>query len=507
VALGYDMSAADFEKESDRLWQQVRPLYEQLHCYVRGRLQAAYGKDRVPDGAPIPAHLLGNMWAQEWGNIWPLVEPAGTQASPGLPGPQRATLDIDKALADQQYDPVKMTRLGEAFFVSLGLESAAQDLLGALHVLQAAGPRGGLPLAAPGTPRTPTTCASRCASGRPRRTWITTPPRARARLLQLPRVLNAPGAVSSRAPTTAFHEAIGDTIALSVTPGYYQKVGLVSQAPTDEQALDQRAAQEAAGAHRLPALRQADRSVAGGRSISGPRCAQGLQRAWWKLRRDLHGFAAPVARSEADFDPGAKYHIPSQRAVHALHSWRASSISSSTARLCKARRAPGPLHTAPSTGTRGRQEAAGVCWRWALQAVAAGAGVDAGEKQMDATAIRDYFAPRRSGSPSRTSDRSAVVRKGGAGRPARRPARAIIEVDHPVSSAVSVHPTADCTCHRKLSSSASEVVDAVALVVDGEGQGEALAPWMGQLVRSQPVDPSWSKPVPVLGMGWNLFSK
>ena len=94
----------------------MKPLYDDLHCYVRGRLAKQYGADKVPAGKPIPAHLLGNMWAQEWNNIYPLVEP--------FPG--QASLDVDSALKGQGYDPVKMVKLGEKFFTSLGLKPLPQ---------------------------------------------------------------------------------------------------------------------------------------------------------------------------------------------------------------------------------------------------------------------------------------------------------------------------------------------------------------------------------------------
>src|SRR5690606_12929603 len=108
---GYDMSAAEFEAEAERLWNQVKPLYEQLHCYVRGRLSKRYGADTVPEDGLIPAHLLGNMWAQEWNNIYDLVRPF----------PAQGKVDIDKALVAQKYDAEKMVRSAESFYTSLGL--------------------------------------------------------------------------------------------------------------------------------------------------------------------------------------------------------------------------------------------------------------------------------------------------------------------------------------------------------------------------------------------------
>src|SRR5690606_4233173 len=109
---GYDMTPEAFEKETDRLWNQVKPLYDDLHCYVRAQLSKKYGADKVPLDKPIPAHLLGNMWAQEWMNVYPLVEPYKGQPS----------LDVTAALKKQNYDPVKLVRLGEKFFTSMGLD-------------------------------------------------------------------------------------------------------------------------------------------------------------------------------------------------------------------------------------------------------------------------------------------------------------------------------------------------------------------------------------------------
>src|SRR5690349_17757794 len=110
------MTPDEFEKETDRLWQQVKPLYDDLHCYVRAQLAKTYGAVKVPAGKPIPAHLLGNMWAQEWPSIYPLVEPFKGQAS----------LDVTAAMVKQGYDPIRMVKLGESFFTSLGLDPLPQ---------------------------------------------------------------------------------------------------------------------------------------------------------------------------------------------------------------------------------------------------------------------------------------------------------------------------------------------------------------------------------------------
>jgi peptidyl-dipeptidase A len=113
---GYDMAPADFENETDRLWSQVKPLYDGLHCYARGKLQAKYGKELVPDGKPVPAHLFGNMWAQQWNNIYDLLEPYSGVSN----------LDVTSELKKQGYDAVKMTRSAESFYTLLGFPELPQ---------------------------------------------------------------------------------------------------------------------------------------------------------------------------------------------------------------------------------------------------------------------------------------------------------------------------------------------------------------------------------------------
>ena len=132
---GYDMPADDFTKEAARLWGQVQPFYEQLHCYTRARLAKKYGEDRVPAGKPIPAHLLGNMWAQEWDSAYDLLEPY-----PGV-----NNLDVDSALKAQGYDATRMAKSAEAFYDVDRVPRAAADLLGTLDAREAARPGRGLP--------------------------------------------------------------------------------------------------------------------------------------------------------------------------------------------------------------------------------------------------------------------------------------------------------------------------------------------------------------------------
>ena len=377
---GYDMSPADFEKETDRLWQQVKPLYDDLHCYVRAKLAKKYGADKVKEGAPIPAHLLGNMWAQEWTNIYPLVEPYKGAAD----------LDVTAALVKQKYDPRKLVKLGESFFVSMGLD----------------------PL--------PETFWQRSMFEKPKdrevvchaSAWdVTYENDLRIKMCvkidyedlitvhhelghdyyyhqyyKLPILFQA-GA------NDGFHEAIGDALALSVTPDYLKKVGILKTTPQkNEKALinlQMRDALEKVAF--LPFGKLIDQwrwDV-----FSGKTAPASYNAAWWELRRKYQGVDAPVARSEADFDPGAKYHIPANVPYTRYFLARILQFQFHRA-MCQAAGFQGPLHECSIYGNKAAGDklkamlalGASKPWPEALQVLTGG-------KEMDATALLDYFKP------------------------------------------------------------------------------------------------------------------
>ena len=377
---GYDMSPADFEKESDRLWTQLKPLYDQLHCYVRGRLQAVYGKDKVPDGKPIPAHLLGNMWAQEWENIWPIVAP---------PAKTPTSNEIDRALVEQKYDPVKMARLGEAFFVSLGLDPLPATFWERSMLTKPADREVVCHASAWDLSFNNDLRIKMCV--RPTEEDLVTLHHELGHNYYFHAYYKLP-VLFQQGANDGFHEAIGDAIALSITPGYYKQVGLLSAVPTDEQALvDVQLKDALERIAFLPFGKLVDQWR--WQVFSWKVAPKDYNAAWWKLRRDLQGVDAPIARTEADFDPGAKYHVPANVPYTRYFLARVLQFQFHRA-LCKAAGQTGPLHTCSIYGNKeaGKKLQAMLAlgaskpWPQALEQIT-------GEKQMDATAILDYFAP------------------------------------------------------------------------------------------------------------------
>ena len=112
-----DMKVEDYEsskikRDVQDAWIGLKPLYKQLHAYVRNKLQAVYGESLVSSSGPIPAHLLGNMWAQSWSSI----------ASILIPYPNKPSTDVSAEMVKQGWTYKTMFKKAEQFFESIGLD-------------------------------------------------------------------------------------------------------------------------------------------------------------------------------------------------------------------------------------------------------------------------------------------------------------------------------------------------------------------------------------------------
>lgn len=373
----YDMPPDAFAKELDRLWEQVRPLYVSLHAYVRNRLREKYG-NLVPARGPIPAQLLGNMWAQDWDNIYPLVAPPN--ADPGY--------DLTALLKQHKTDWKQMVKYGEGFFVSLGfaplpqtfwerslfLKPRDRDVVchaSAWDIDQVDDLR--LKMCIDITGEDFLTIHHELGHNFYQRAYDKQPPLFRD------------------SANEGFHEAIGDTIALSVTPEYLVKIGLLDKAPDtskDIGLLLHRALDKIAFLPFGLVIDQWRWKV-----FSGEIPPSKYNETWWQLREKYEGVAPPVARSEADFDPGAKYHVAANYSY--MRYFLADILQFQFHRaLSQAAGCKGPLNRCSiynnkAAGARlNAMLAMGISqpWQDALEKIA-------GTREMDAGAIRDYFAP------------------------------------------------------------------------------------------------------------------
>jgi len=377
---GYDMSPKEFEDETERLWTQVKPLYDGLHCYARGRLQKKYGKDRVPDGKPIPAHLFGNMWAQQWNNIFDLLEPY-----PGV-----SNLDVTAALKKQGYDATRMARSAESFYTSLGFPELParfweNSMLTRPRDRDVVCHASAWNMDTHGDVR-----IKQCIE--PTEQDLYTIYHELGHVYYYLSYLDQPYLFQSGA-NDGFHEAIGDTINLSMTEGYLANVGLVPTGmKSSNKALINRQMKVAVEKIAfLPFGKMIDQWRWG--VFSGAIPPEKYNEAWWDLRRRYQGVEAPVARSEEDFDPGAKYHIPGNTPYTRYFLAFVLQFQFHKA-LCDAAGFKGPLNECSiygnaEAGRRFREMlalGASRPWQDALEKLA-------GTRQMDASAIIDYFHP------------------------------------------------------------------------------------------------------------------
>jgi peptidyl-dipeptidase A len=362
----------------ERLWQQVKPLYDSLHTYTRFKLRHAYGASAVPATGPIPAHLLGNMWSQSWDNIYPLLKPANT----------RASADLTATLAERKASAVDMTRFAEGFYTSLGMQAL------------------------------PPTFWERSLLTKPKdrevvchaSAWdLDTQLDVRVKMCITPtaedfRVIHhelghlyydlayrGQPSLFKDGANDGFHEAIGDTVALSITPAYLKQLGLLKEEPDagqDVAPLLYMALQKVAF---LPFAYTVDKwrwDVYGGKVKPAD-----YDKAWWELREKYQGVSRPAPLAEGGFDAGAKFHVASD--VPYARYFLAHLLQFQFHRaLCREAGYSGPLNRCSIYGnkqagakfqqmlTMGKSKP----WPEALKAVT-------GEDRIDANAMLDYFAP------------------------------------------------------------------------------------------------------------------
>jgi peptidyl-dipeptidase A len=374
----YDMPPDAFATELDRLWGQVSPLYEALHCHVRDRLVATYGPEIVPPGGPIPAHLTGNMWAQAWNNIYDLV-------APDVPDPG---FDLNERLRAEGYDALSMTRTAERFFTSLGLDTLPDTFWDRSMFVQPRDRDVVCHASAWNVDDVDDVRIKMCIEVNAEDFGVIHHELGH-NYYQL--AYNHQPLLFRGSANDGFHEALGDAVALSVTPEYLLEIGLIDRLPPAESdlALLMRDALDKVAFLPFGLLVDQWRW----RVFSGETPPERYNASWWELRQRYQGVQAPVERTEAHFDPGAKYHVPAN--VPYTRYFLSSILQFQFHRaLCEAAGFEGPLNRCSVYGSeeagRRLQEMMemGMSRPWpdALEALT-------GQREMDATAILDYFAP------------------------------------------------------------------------------------------------------------------
>ncbi|HVS16868.1 MAG TPA: M2 family metallopeptidase [Thermoanaerobaculia bacterium] len=374
----YAMPADDFAAELDRLWDQVRPLYDALHCHVRARLAERYGDQVVDPAGSIPAHLLGNMWAQSWSNVYDLVAPPSADAG----------YELGERLRALGYDAIRMVRAGEGFFTSLGLDPLPETFWERSLFTKPADRDVVCHASAWDLDYEDDLRIKMCIEVNAE-DFSTIHHELGHNFYQ--RAYKGQDPLFRDSANDGFHEALGDTVALSVTPAYLQQLGLIEREPPPaaDLALLMRMALDKVAFLPFGLLVDKFRWDV----FSGEVGADAYNQGWWSLREEYQGVRPPVARDESDFDAGAKFHVAAN--VSYARYFLAHILQFQLHRdLCAAAGIEGPLHRCSIYGNaeagerlqRMMELGSSRPWPEALETVG-------GSREMDATAILDYFAP------------------------------------------------------------------------------------------------------------------
>ena len=374
----YDMEPEAFAAEMERLWQQVKPLYDSLYAYARRQLIKKYGTSIVPENGPIPAHLFGNMWSQDWTNIYPLLAPP--TSNPGY--------DLTAILTQRKTDPRQMVKYGEGFFTSLGLETLPETFWKRSLFTKPADRDVVCHASAWDIDNKKDVRIKMCIKINAE-DFATIHHELGHNYYQMAYAPQPP--LFQGSANDGFHEALGDTISLSVTPEYLKRIGLIQTVP-DEKAdiglLMHRALEKVAFLPFGYLMDQWRWKVFSGEIGPGD-----YNRGWWELREKYQGIVPPEPRDETKFDAGAKYHIPGNTPY--ARYFLATILQFQFHRsLCKQAGFTGPLNRCSIYGNQQvgaklkemMQLGLSRPWPEALKTLT-------GEDKMDATAMIDYFAP------------------------------------------------------------------------------------------------------------------
>ncbi len=377
----YDMDPDQFAAETERMWQEVKPLYMALHTYVRGKLNAKYGAEVQPATGPIRADLLGNMWAQEWGNIYPLVAPEGA----GDIG-----YDLTDLITAKGLDEIEMVRTGEQFFSSLGFEPLPETFWERSQFVKPQDREVVCHASAWDVDNVDDLRIKMCIK-KNADDFITIHHELGHNYYQ--RAYNQQDYLHLNGANDGFHEAIGDMIALSITPEYLVQIDMLDEAdvPSADKDIGLLLRQAMDKVAFLPFGLMVDRYRWG--LFDGSIPADQLNKGWNDLRLEYQGIVPPVERDESGFDAGAKYHIPGNVPYTRYFLARILQFQFFKA-ACDQAGWEGPLHRCSFYDNEevGKnlnamlEMGASKPWPDALEAFT-------GERQMSGAAMAEYFAP------------------------------------------------------------------------------------------------------------------
>ena len=379
----YDMPSDEFLMETDRVWEEVKPLYEALHCHVRAKLNEHYGDEIVSNSNPLPVHMLGNMWGQSWSNIYDLVYPKQDEIS---------TVNLTKIIEERNLSEIDMVEYAEDFFISIGFEALPETFWERSLFVKPADRSVVCHASAWNLDSANNDLRIKMCIEKNEEDFITIHHEL-GHIFYYQAYNHLPTLFQGGA-NDGFHEAFGDLLTLSITPEYLKKIDFINQEEADlaeEDFIGLLMKQALEGVVIIPWALMLDKWRAG--IFKGDITEDNLNESWWEMRKNYQGIVPPSERSEAYFDAGAKYHIPGNTPYTRYYLARIMQYQFHEA-LCKESGFDGYLHECSVYGNKDAGEkiistmaiGQSLPWQDAFEKIT-------GSRELSGESILSYYAP------------------------------------------------------------------------------------------------------------------
>jgi len=379
----YDMPSDEFLMETDRVWEEVKPLYEALHCHVRAKLNEHYGDEIVSNSNPLPVHMLGNMWGQSWSNIYDLVYPKQDEIS---------TVNLTKIIEERNLSEIDMVEYAEDFFISIGFEALPETFWERSLFVKPVDRSVVCHASAWNLDSANNDLRIKMCIEKNEEDFITIHHEL-GHIFYYQAYNHLPTLFQGGA-NDGFHEAFGDLLTLSITPEYLKKIDFINQEEADlaeEDFIGLLMKQALEGVVIIPWALMLDKWRAG--IFKGDITEDNLNESWWEMRKNYQGIVPPSERSEAYFDAGAKYHIPGNTPYTRYYLARIMQYQFHEA-LCKESGFEGYLHECSVYGNKDAGEkiistmaiGQSLPWQDAFEKIT-------GSRELSGESILSYYAP------------------------------------------------------------------------------------------------------------------
>lgn len=392
----YDMPSNEFRDETERVWQELKPLYDALQCHARYELMDEYGPDLMPSDGTIPAHILGNMWGQSWANIYDLLYQESNESG--------SSIDLTSIINDKAITEIEMVEIAEEFFLSLGFQPLPESFWKRSLFVKPADRDVVCHASAWNLDSMDDLRIKMCIEKNAED--FATIHHELGHIFYYQAYNHLPSVFEGGA-NDGFHEAVGDLLTLSITPHYLNQIGFITEeearvASQDSIALLMQQALE--GVVAVPWTLMLDRWRAG--VFDGTTAREDLNSSWWDLRKEYQGISSPVSRDKDAFDPGAKYHIPANTPYTRYYLARILQYQFHES-LCKQIGHEGPLHECSiyNNELAGERLRAMLSlgqskdWQTALEALT-------GSRELSGKSLLNYYQPLKEWLDEKNADRA-----------------------------------------------------------------------------------------------------